>query len=106
MIHWDSSSSPQNSDIFPSTSSYFESEDDSTSYSSSFASNDDLTCFSISDKINFDYEIFENHIFLTTSDLESVDSADFEDEDSLHKLKLEEHHLNVEFDPFILYHNE
>ena len=80
-IHRDSSSSTQNSDILPFTSSHFESEDDSTSCLSSFESNDDLTCISISDKINFDPEIFENHIFVATSDLESVNSDDFEDED-------------------------
>ena len=97
---------PHSSDILPSTSSNFESEDYSTSCSSSFESNDNLNFFSISYKINFDPEIFENHIFVATSDLESVNSADFEDEDSLHEFKLEESNLNVEFEPFILPHNE
>ena len=45
-------------------------------------------------------------IFVTTSDLESVNSADFEDEDSLHELNLDKSKLNVELDLFILPQDE
>ena len=72
---------PHSSEILPSTSSNFGLEDDLTSHSSSFESNEDLTCFSSSDKINFDPEIVEKLIFVATSDLESVSSVDFVDED-------------------------
>ena len=89
----DSSSSTQNSDILPSTSLHFESEDDSNSQS-------------FNDKINFDPATFENYGFVATSDLELVNSADFEDKCSDHEFKFEESNLNFELEPFILPHDE
>ena len=74
-----------------STSSSFELEDDSTSHLSR-------------DKINFDPPIFENYLSDVIYNLDSVNSADFED--SLHEFKLEESNLKVEFETFIMPHAE
>ena len=41
-----------------------------------FSSKDDSTSCSSSDKINFDSETFENHVFVAISDVEPVNSAD------------------------------
>ena len=86
-----SSTSLENCDISLSTSSSFESENDSTSCSSR-------------DKINVDPVIFENHILVATSDVKSVNSADFKD--SFHEWNIEKSNLNVEFEHFIMPHTE
>ena len=48
--------------------------------------------------------MFENHIFIDSSDLESVNSTDYED--SLHEWNIGESNLNVEFEPFIMTHTK
>ena len=60
---------------------------------SDFESKDDSASQHFNEKINFDPMTFENHVFVATSDLESVNSADFEDEDYHHEFKLEESNL-------------
>ena len=52
------------------------SEELSLSSCDNFSSKDDSTSCSSSDKINFDPETFETHVFVATSDVESVNSAD------------------------------
>ena len=70
---------------FPSS---FENHDMLAYVSSSFASKDDLTYCLSSTNINFDPSMSEKYLSAVTSDLESVNSADYEDYFVTKKLRI------------------